>query len=990
MNPLEFLAVVLPSPGNGLYCAAELSSNKKEHVFAESLEELLPAVKEWDEANLNIFFALSVFDYAVADVKGNKDRRTIENSRFIKALFIDLDGYETKKDAAAALDGFLEGTGLDQLGSPWIMSSGGGLHAYWPLAEHVSVDVWRPVAENLKRLCKQESMRIDNSVTADSARVLRFPGTRNHKSKYPKPRPIQLIAQGDVFTLASMEAQILSKLRPEYVAPPTEAIAGKRLKREPNAAQVKMLSDSITEFAPIWLRTEQGTGCGQLKAYIDNPQEDGLEPIWRGLLSWTKVCADGDDFSVRISEMHPYSEQRMRDKLRDIKGPYACIKMDSENPGVCPKCPHWNKITNPLAMGRVLLKDNEEKVIPLTPQTRAEPEEFDETEFDEDFGDAQEEDLFAAPVASVTRPKPPSGFSFGASGGVYAEKEDKDAQGNKIKRDVQIVPYDLFVVDVLQQESDCGVHIVANRPHGVISIVMPQKSVASRDETVKFLASQNIIASFGKGNDENLYAYIRACVAEASLRRPLEVPIQCGWQKDGSFVYNYRVFKQDGSETAIPMPGLENINRSTMPCGTLDGWRDLINMFSKKQMHMLLGQVADSFGSALMRFTEYEGFVWHIGARNSGTGKSLTLSAKAGVWGHPVRYRTGKGTSPVAMQQRAGLLNSMPLLIDEITAKAREDFEWAPAFIFDITEGQGKERMESGSNRERINNSTWALTCTMTSNTNLTDYMSGARTHSSQGELLRMLEWTPHVKLTWTPEERAMLNNLKLHYGVAGEAWVRWLVQNQAAAREMVQRVSKRLIEQFGFADDERYWNAGCTGVVAAAILLGDKYAGIINLPVEGIVAALKQLVEKARGNIRRSAVSAEDVLNAYTRENYGNFIVIRKADGKMLTAWGDGETVDKSITKSKVLGRVEHGLNEPGWTEYFIEEQLMKRHCVAMSYGYDEFKEQIGARFTTTFIKKDMMSRTNGPNMRVNAMHIRRRSEEHDSLVSVEKPEAG
>jgi uncharacterized protein (DUF927 family) len=112
-----------------------------------------------------------------------------------------------------------------------------------------------------------------------------------------------------------------------------------------------------------------------------------------------------------------------------------------------------------------------------------------------------------------------------------------------------------------------------------------------------------------------------------------------------------------------------------------------------------------------MKFTEYEGFVWHIGSRWSGTGKSLVLSAKAGVWGHPLRYRTGKGTSPVAMQQRAGLLNSMPLLIDEITNTQRANMEWAPSFIFDFAEGQGKERMEAGANKERINNSNWRTTC---------------------------------------------------------------------------------------------------------------------------------------------------------------------------------------------------------------------------------------------------------------------------------------
>jgi hypothetical protein len=59
---------------------------------------------------------------------------------------------------------------------------------YWPLTEPVNVVDWKPVAEDLKRLCKQEGLRIDMTVTADAARVLRIPGTMNFKKKYPVPR----------------------------------------------------------------------------------------------------------------------------------------------------------------------------------------------------------------------------------------------------------------------------------------------------------------------------------------------------------------------------------------------------------------------------------------------------------------------------------------------------------------------------------------------------------------------------------------------------------------------------------------------------------------------------------------------------------------------------------------------------------------------------------------------------------------------------------
>lgn len=985
MTPLDFLAEVLPSSGDGYYCVAELTK-KKEHKYIKDIGEAQEHIDRWLANECDIFFGLATFKEA--------GKREAVNADKIKALFIDMDGYPSKKAAALALDEFLKKTGLDTFGAPWVVASGGGIHCYWLLTEELPIATWKPVAENLKRLCKQEGMSIDMTVTADAARVLRIPGTKNFKKKYGTPRPVKLMSTGGRVVFADMASAIESQLTEQFKPRPIfmAELSGQRPKRDPNATQVKLLENAQTSFEQIWDKTEAGTGCAQIKAYVENPQEDGLEPIWRGLLSWAKVCEDGPAYAEWLTDMHPYDRDRMHQKLAEIKGPYPCTKMDSENPGVCASCPNWGKVTNPLILGRKIRTDNTEKQIVINHTLPPpEPEPQPDPEYDE--MDVLEEEV-AEPVATyqqvVTRPQPPRGFSYGAAGGVYKDVETTDANGNKTTKQAQVLAYDLFAVDILKQEGEHIVHLAANRPDGAVTVIVPQKAVVSKDETVKTLAAQNIIASYGKGNDANLFDYVRACVEEASMtKKAIPIPTQLGWQEDGSFVYNNRVFGKDGSETTVPMPGLENINRNTNSAGTLAKWRKPWDLLAQRKMNTMLALAMDSFGCALFKFTDYAGFVWHIGSTESGTGKSLTLELKAGVWGHITRYRTSKGTSPVAMQNRAGLLNSTPLLIDEITSKSRKDMEWAPEFVFDLAEGQGKDRMESGANKERMNNSVWALTCTMTSNVHLTDYMSGARKHSSNGELLRMLEWTPNVAIQWADGDRPILKNIKSNYGVAGEAWVRWLVTHQEEAQEVVAKVHERLKEVMGFVDDERYWHAACTTTVAAAILTGPKHANILNAPVKGIVDALHELVDKARGTLRKNVRTAEDVLNAYTREYYGNFIVIRKGtDRKILAGWGSGETIDASITKSKVLGRVEQEVLADGYVEYFLEEQLLKQHCVSMSFGYADFKAQLEAMWpgNVHYTKKDMLSRTNGPGMRVNVMHITRRKEAlHENTVSVD-----
>ena len=969
MTPADFLAVVLPSSGEGLYCAVELTK-KKEHFYADNLADIVAKVDAWHKLKYDCFFAVSTFD----------EKRGSANAQFVRSFFVDLDGYASKKEAALALDAFLDKTGFNKLGNPWVVDSGGGLHVYWPLVDSIPASIWQPLAENLKELCNQEGFKIDETVSADLARILRVPETTNYKKKYTTPRPVRILQEGDVFNLEDFSKVLYGNLVAPIMPTPSEQIEGTRPSRKPDANQVKMVENSITLFANI-----RAKGCGQIDDYIATATEDGKEPVWRGILSWTQKCADGMEHAIELSDLHPYPMHRMQQKLAEIKGPYACAKMDRENLGVCPKCPHWGKITNPLILGREIQTDNTEKTISLETFT-PEPENFEE-DFDADFEEVDAKDT----APTITRPVPPRGFSYGKNGGVYRTIEEKDGEGKKITKEVQILGYDLFVVDLLKQENDHLIHMAAVRPEGVITLNFPQRSIVSKDETLKWLASQNIVA--GGFHQKNLYDYVLASVEKASMeKKAIVVPFQCGWQEDMSFVYNNRVFTKDGRETRIPMPGLENINRNTNSKGTLDGWREVWEIFKSKKMHHTLASCADSFGSTLMKFTEYEGFMWHIGSRQSGTGKSLTLSAKAGVWGHPVRYRTGKSTSPVAMMQRAGLLNSLPLLIDEITSRSRADMEWAPTFIFDYAEGLGKERMEAGSNKERINHSTWAATGTMTSNVQLLDYMSGARTFSSNGELNRMLEWNPTEELKWTAEEREKLRGLKQNYGVAGEAWIRWLVTHQDIAKRMLAKVDARLKEIMEFADLERYWHAGCTVTVTAAILLGPKYANIIELPIEGIIESLKKVVENARAKFKSNVRTAEDILNAYTGNNYGGFVIIKRNEEKrILASWGSGETIDKSITKTKVLGRVEHDLLTPGYIEYYIEEQLLKQHCVDRSYGYDDFKEQLEQMFTVHYVKKDMLARTNGPSMRVNVMHISCRSDIVDEVnLSVGQPKVG
>ena len=102
------------------------------------------------------------------------------------------------------------------------------------------------------------------------------------------------------------------------------------------------------------------------------------------------------------------------------------------------------------------------------------------------------------------------------------------------------------------------------------------------------------------------------------------------------------------------------------------------------------------------------------------------------------------------------------------------------------------------------------------------------------------------------------------------------------------------------------------------------------------------------------------------------------------------GAVIDKTTTKSSVHGRIENGLT-PGCSDMYIEERVLRTFCSSMSFGYTDFKKQLEVhpQMKVTYVqRKDLMAKTNGPQMRVTAIRITRplsEDDEFDSSLSVD-----
>lgn len=949
MSDNEFLKAVLPS-GGGYYCAVELPAARQ--TFVQDISALDSTTQLLSIGGKESYFALAVFQASGS--------RTAFNALAVRAIFVDIDcgkdtakTYSTKREAILALQEFGATTGLSELGDPWVNDSGGGVHVYYPLKEDACIEDWKPVAEAYKNTAARLGFKIDMTVTADAARILRPPGTLNHK--YTPPRLVTSKLQGDFFTLEDIAAR-LDKVT---VAAPGVGTAVVIPKKRPaglpapvSPVTAALAQNAVTLFKNIVKRTAAGTGCGQLQYYFDNAQADGMEPMWRGMLSLARVCDDGAKACTALTKAHPYTPERMNQKLAEIKGPYPCAKIDSENPGICGSCPHWGRITNPLALGREAAVDNTEKAFVVV---------------DEVTGNS----------VRLHRPVPPKGFQFGDKGGVYREVVKVDANGNTSTDLSYVILHDFYMLDLLRQPD--GSHVArfcAVRKNSIVNVCIPSGVVAGKGEgVIKCLAEQNIFAAFGNGNDMHLAAYVRACVSEASLAdNVLVVPPQFGWQPDQSFVVGERVIQRNGNGYVFPDEAMTNIVAATRPKGTLAEWQKYMQLLQNKGLWDILGFAGVSFGSPLMAFAGggTKAMTFHACGNGTGHGKSLAMQVAASVWGSPNDYPINPKTSDTTLLQRMGLLGSIPLCVDEVTSLQRaSNGEYIPNLAFGISQGCHKIKGSATANAEIQNKLNWAGFCIITSNDPAMEKMLTMRDTTSLGELRRMLEWHATDKLVWTSAERQFKGLLDNNFGCAGEKYAEWLVNNVDVARKVTVEAIEWVRTKLNASDAERFYCAGIGCAMAGMLLAGPKYSDVFAFDQRSIFkTGYAPWVLRARLLIDSNAISAEDIVHAFLRENHGNFVRIDPAKGPV-AMFDDSRGVSKASTRGKVAGRIEYNVRA-GWIDTFLDMHTFKAYCGRRNHGYsDVFIELKKTMIIDDEIQKDLLSKTGGPVMRVRTVRI-------------------
>jgi len=218
-----------------------------------------------------------------------------------------------------------------------------------------------------------------------------------------------------------------------------------------------------------------------------------------------------------------------------------------------------------------------------------------------------------------------------------------------------------------------------------------------------------------------------------------------------------------------------------------------------------------TFGSPLVKFSGFKGALISLVNNKSGTGKTTILKLINSVWGHPEETMLQKEDTYMSKQNRLGILNNLPATIDEITNMRSEE---ASDMAYAITLGRGRNRMEAAVNRERLNTTRWALIAVATGNSFLSDKL-GALKATADGELMRIIEI--EIALAENPDANELIDVLSENYGVAGETYIRYIINNRQEVMRSIDKMRARIVHDTKATRKERYWVTSWRSIWSAA-----------------------------------------------------------------------------------------------------------------------------------------------------------------------------
>ena len=722
--------------------------------------------------------------------KGNKYKKALrlaDDVAAIKSLFIDVDvkagAYPDTKTALEALRGFVTSVGMP-MPSAVVGSGSGGFHVHWALDQALPREEWQVLADKLADATKKHGLMTDSQCTVDSARILRIPGTKNHKSD--PPREVTLMSLGSDVSLDAIRAA----LEPYTGSSPSAGLFEQgnfTVKGGEKIAANDELGANMPQGSAVEIRVEDvGKNCGFIARTLATGGRDNAQPLWFLTASLATFLEEGRDALHTMSDKHPGYSVKDTDELfdraannakkRDLGWP-KCAKIASYGAPECANCPL-------LAQGK-------------SPLNFATP---------------------ASPVALVDNTLPDRYVRMG-DGLIAARVIDDDGT-------VRTLPLCHYpILNGWLSNNPWTFHFTTRTEAGRKTVVeIPTEVIFAKDGIAKFLGSKGFFCT--DKQYKNLKEFFVSWLQKLQTSKESVVSASpFGWSvvdgKVEGFTYAGRVWMKDNDRPAAnPNPQLQY---QYTPKGDIAPWREIAKVVYEQNRPGLNAMLAVAFAGPLVKFTGFGGLILNAFSPESGIGKTTAMKVSQAVWGSPVLAMQGLDDTANSVLGKMGQLRSLPMYWDEI--KSDSQIKRFCSVVFNLTGGREKTRMNADSTL-RVSG-TWQTMMVSASNDSLIDGMAREAGSTTAG-LHRLFEFQVPKPAKVTHDigtVQRLTGKLDDNYGHAGLVYAKFLGANHKRIETEVAALQDELYAKTSVKQEERMWIA-----TMAVILKGADYANELGL----------------------------------------------------------------------------------------------------------------------------------------------------------------
>ena len=776
-----------------------------------------------------------------AQTKGGRDYikavRRRENVSALKALWFDIDvkpnAYKTTEAAKLALFRVCTEAHLPFPTSA-VLSGSGGLHVYWILDRELTLDEWQPLADALAECGKRHGLQADFGVTVDAVRVLRVPGTFNRKGD--QNNPVQLITMAPEDIPLEDMVKALEPYKTVASHAPTAGVTQQvnllgNLKLSDLPAKLRVAADANLAggvdavVASIDL-TSVAQQCGFVHEAIYTGGKDFHQPLWMMSIMLALFAENSLAMAHTMSAGHPdytpattealYHRLSASKAKRNMGWP-KCSTIETQGSKHCASCPLRVQNKSPLNFA-------------APPRLAAAPP-------------------LMAHTTTVSKMHLPEPFFQSTDGTIMKTHTDDD--GTQVT--IPVIRYP--VSDAFLLDHPWSLHFTAQvGPTRVRPIEIPLAILHSKDKLPSKLMEQGIIVSpdFVGAMRGFLMAWTQ------KLQQVKEAVVSSspfGWTvangKIEGFTFAGRVWA-NGYDRPAAQPDATTMKQYE-PKGDATHWVTAAKMITDQRRPALDSLLAASFGAPLMRFTGEYGALFAAYSPESGIGKTTTMRIAAAIWGNPKSTLQALNDTTNSATAKMNVLKNLPVLWDELRG---DDINKFALMAFQLTQGTGKARLNADiTQRERGD---WQTLLVSTSNDTLVDAISRAAKGTSAG-LYRLFEIRvrPKDSVNLASETARMVSLLNDNHGNVGLQYAQFLGANAKRIEKEVAELHDKITREVNASQQERYWVAPITIILAGAIYANE--LRLTDFDVPALKAFLIDALEGMRATVKETPNSAND-----------------------------------------------------------------------------------------------------------------------------------